>query len=141
MAVALLRSCAAGVLSTMSVVVGSEVDLFGTAEHEAKAVTVHLDAFDWVPEPDTIYTDHTLEGMKQLGIDDDKVSKCASKMHIATIKQLHSIVMTRRHLEHKTQQQAGDRTKNINTTHAIHGPSHQADKRVKHRHNYTSNPP
>jgi hypothetical protein len=89
----------------------------------------------------TIYTDHTLEGMKQLGIDDDKVSKCASKMHIATIKQLHSIVMTRRHLEHKTQQQAGDRTKNINTTHAIHGPSHQADKRVKHRHNYTSNPP
>jgi hypothetical protein len=30
----------------MSVVVGSEVDLFGTAEHEAKAVTVHLDASD-----------------------------------------------------------------------------------------------
>jgi hypothetical protein len=53
----------------------------------------------------TIYTKHTLHSMEQLGIDAVAAKKYASKMHIAAVKQLHSIVMTKRHLEHGGTQQ------------------------------------
>jgi ribonuclease HI len=48
----------------------------------------------------TIYTEHTLQGLETLGISRMCAKKCAQKMHIDAIKQLHSIVKTRRYLEH-----------------------------------------
>ena len=48
----------------------------------------------------TIYTEHTLQGLETLGISRVCAKKCAQKMHIDAIKQLHSIVKTRRYLEH-----------------------------------------
>ena len=39
----------------------------------------------------TIYTEHTLQGMETLGISKQCAKKCAQKMHIDAIKQLHSI--------------------------------------------------
>ena len=38
----------------------------------------------------TIYTEHTLQGMETLGISKQCAKKCAQKMHIDAIKQLHS---------------------------------------------------
>ena len=50
----------------------------------------------------TIYTSHTLNNMKQLGISNYHARKCALKMHVDAINHLHSIVKTRRHLEPNT---------------------------------------
>ena len=50
----------------------------------------------------TVFTEHTVNNMKQLGISSYHAEKCALKMHIDAIQQLHSIVKTRRHLEHAT---------------------------------------
>ena len=50
----------------------------------------------------TIYTSHTLDNMKQLGISTYHARKCALKMHVDAINHLHSIVKTRRHLEPNT---------------------------------------
>lgn len=50
----------------------------------------------------TIYTSHTLDNMKKLGISTYHARKCALKMHVDAINHLHSIVKTRRHLEPKT---------------------------------------
>ena len=50
----------------------------------------------------TIYTSHTLDNMKQLGISTYHARKCALKMHVDAINHLHSIVKTRRHLELNT---------------------------------------
>jgi hypothetical protein len=47
----------------------------------------------------TIYKKWTLDSMKEVGIDCQHAIKCASKMHLDAISQLHSIVKTRRHLE------------------------------------------
>ena len=47
----------------------------------------------------TIYTSHTLDNIKQLGISTCHARKCALKMHVDAINHLHSIVKTRRHLE------------------------------------------
>jgi hypothetical protein len=55
----------------------------------------------------TIYTEHTLQGMETLGISKKGAKKCAQKMHIDAIKQLHSIVKTRRYLEHLGAPKAG----------------------------------
>ena len=55
----------------------------------------------------TIYTEHTLQGMETLGISKQYAKKCAQKMHIDAIKQLHSIVKTRRYLEHLGAPKAG----------------------------------
>jgi hypothetical protein len=55
----------------------------------------------------TIYTEHTLQGMETLGISKICAKKCALKMHIDAIKQLHSIVKTRRYLEHLGAPKAG----------------------------------
>ena len=48
----------------------------------------------------TIYTKHTLEPLERLGILPCKARKCASKLHKQAITHMHSIICTRRHLEH-----------------------------------------
>jgi ribonuclease HI len=47
----------------------------------------------------TIYK-RTLASLKKLGVTHSKANKCASKLHKEAIRSLHSIVKTRRHLEH-----------------------------------------
>ena len=49
----------------------------------------------------TIFTEHTLSSLKQLGITSVHANKCALKMHLDAVQHLHSIVKTRRHLEHQ----------------------------------------
>jgi len=48
----------------------------------------------------TIYQTLTLDNMEKLGISALHAQKAARKMHIHAIRSLHSIVSTRRHLEH-----------------------------------------
>ena len=48
----------------------------------------------------TIYQTLTLDNMERLGISALHAQKAARKMHIHAIRSLHSIVSTRRHLEH-----------------------------------------
>ena len=48
----------------------------------------------------TVYNSHTLDNMEALGISPYHAKKCASKMHLEAIKFLHSIIQTRRRLEH-----------------------------------------
>jgi hypothetical protein len=48
----------------------------------------------------TIYRTLTLDNMERLGISTQCAQKAARKMHIHAIRTLHSIVSTRRHLEH-----------------------------------------
>jgi hypothetical protein len=47
----------------------------------------------------TIFKSHTIANMKKVGIDGRHALKCATKMHLDAVAQLHSIVKTRRHLE------------------------------------------
>ena len=72
---------------------------------------------------------HTLRSMEQLGLEATAAQKCARKMHIAAIKQLHSIVMTRRHLEHG------------GTTQHTHTPTEDKISGIGHqRHQHTDSP-
>jgi ribonuclease HI len=48
----------------------------------------------------TIYKDHTLAPLQQLGLSRAQAVKCAKKLHLQAIRSLHSIVKTRRMLEH-----------------------------------------
>jgi hypothetical protein len=48
----------------------------------------------------TIYKDHTLAPLQQLGLSRAQAMKCAHKLHLQAIRSLHSIVKTRRMLEH-----------------------------------------
>ena len=47
----------------------------------------------------TVYKSHTISNMKKLGIEGRNALKCATKMHLDVVAQLHSIVKTRRYLE------------------------------------------
>ena len=89
-----------------------------------------------------IYTKHTLQSMEQLGIDKEAALKCAGKMHIATVNQLHSIVQTRRHLEHASTPQPG-RPPSTTTARTAHSGAHlHPGKRPKHRQgNHSFQPP
>lgn len=64
----------------------------------------------------TIYTTHTLTNMTQLGISLFHARKCAQKMHIDAVTQLHSIVQTRRQHEHNTNTHMSTDTKRKPTT-------------------------
>ena len=87
-----------------------------------------------------VYKTHTLNNMEQLGIDKEAAMKCASKMHLAAINQLHSIIIqTRRHLEY-----GSTMPPNANTTGGTTQPNamHHPGKRHKHRPgNRTCDPP
>ena len=48
----------------------------------------------------TVYIEHTLRAIEMLGVTAIHARKCATKMHVEAIRQLHSIVKTRRYLEH-----------------------------------------
>ena len=49
----------------------------------------------------TIYTEHTMQALEQqLGVGWQRTQKCANKLHVQAVKYLHSIVSTRRRLEH-----------------------------------------
>ena len=48
----------------------------------------------------TVFSTHTLQNMELLGISRPHAKKCELKLHIDAIHQLHSIVQTRRYLEH-----------------------------------------
>jgi ribonuclease HI len=48
----------------------------------------------------TAYLQHTLKSMEQIGISAYHAKKCALKMSIQAVKYLHSIVKTRRRIEH-----------------------------------------
>ena len=50
----------------------------------------------------TVYIEHTLRAIEKLGVNMFHAKKCATKMHVEAIRQLHSIVKTRRYLEHLT---------------------------------------
>jgi hypothetical protein len=55
----------------------------------------------------TVYSEHTMENLKKLGISSYHATKCARKMHIHAIKLLHSIVCVRRRLENTIAPVAG----------------------------------
>ena len=52
----------------------------------------------------TIYNTHTMEALRKLGVGTTQAKGCAKKLHLEAIRSLHSIVMTRRHLEHQNTQ-------------------------------------
>ena len=81
-----------------------------------------------------VYTQHTLESMALLGIDKDAALKCATKMHIAAIKQLHSIVQTRRHLEHGSEPRPSDPSQKQQQRPTTNATTQHHPKRLKHRH-------
>ena len=64
----------------------------------------------------TIFTEHTLSSLKQLGITPIHANKCALKMHLDAIQHLHSIVKTRRHLEHQASPPLGPSTRHHTRT-------------------------
>ena len=72
----------------------SQLTAMGTPRCNIKLIPILLG------HPGTIYTEHPLQGMETLGISKQCGKKCAQKMHVDAIKQLHSIVKTRRYLEH-----------------------------------------
>ncbi|KAG1652286.1 hypothetical protein FOA52_010310 [Chlamydomonas sp. UWO 241] len=49
----------------------------------------------------TIYAAHTIGTLEQLGVQRDAALSCAQKLHTLMVQQLHSVVTTRRHLEHR----------------------------------------
>jgi exonuclease III/ribonuclease HI len=49
----------------------------------------------------TIYAAHTIDTLEQLGVQRDAALSCARKLHTLMVQQLHSVVTTRRHLEHR----------------------------------------
>ena len=49
----------------------------------------------------TIYKEHTIEALEQLGVSHICAIRSAKKMHQTAIRLLHSIVKNRRRLEHK----------------------------------------
>ena len=67
----------------------------GYAAHNIKTVPI------LVGHTGTIYTEHTLEALKKLGITHAHAEKCIAKIHLTAVKQLHSIVCNRRRLEHQ----------------------------------------
>ena len=74
---------------------------------QARQNTMHGDSSQVLGHSGTIYTEHTLQGMEMLGISKQCAERCAQKIHIDAIKQLHSIVKTRRYLEHLGAPKAG----------------------------------
>ena len=107
-----------------------------SASYNAKLVPV------LIGHSGAIYTKHTLQSMEQLGIDKEAAMKCAGKMHIATVNQLHSIIQTRRHLEHGGTPQPG-RPQPTTTARALYSGAHNhPGKRPKHRQgNHSFKPP
>ncbi|KAG1676447.1 hypothetical protein FOA52_002267 [Chlamydomonas sp. UWO 241] len=49
----------------------------------------------------TIYAAHTIGTLEQLGVQRDAALNRARKLHTLMVQQLHSVVTTRRHLEHR----------------------------------------
>jgi hypothetical protein len=58
----------------------------------------------------TIFSEHTLSSLKQLGISSVHANKCSLKMHLDAIQHFHSIVKTRRHLEYHANPPTGPHT-------------------------------
>ena len=48
----------------------------------------------------TIYKDHTIEALKELGATNLRAIACSRKIHTMLVKQMHTTVRTRRWLEH-----------------------------------------
>ncbi len=48
----------------------------------------------------TIYTEHAIQALEQLGVGWQQAQKCANKLHVQANKYLHNIVSTRRRLEY-----------------------------------------
>ena len=73
----------------------------------------------------TIYTFHTLDNMKQLGISTYHARKCALKMHVDAINHLRSIDKTRRHLKpNPTQPQTTATPSQTLATNEVHTSNH-----------------
>jgi hypothetical protein len=72
----------------------------------------------------TIYIEHTLRAIEMLGVTAIHARKCATKMHVEAIRQLHSIVKTRRYLEHLAPSNDNGKTKTRprqdNRHHGVH---------------------